>query len=154
MPRPWTGRIDLNLLEMSLALSSTVLITEAATHWSDWQVGWRSLAGLPTVVLRWSRQKRLYLHHYGGRTGPNCTSTYRSVCVEAAGAMQSTSPSTPSRAQYSQRRGCAQKKSTGVRASSGVRHRLRLLRPRCVINKKIILNNKLEGSPRNILKGQ
>ena len=85
MPRPWTGRIDLNLLEMSLALSSTVLITEAATHWSDWQVGWRSLAGLPTVVLRWSRQKRLHLHHYGGRTGPNCTSTYRSVCVEAAG---------------------------------------------------------------------
>ena len=106
VPRPWHGNIDLNLLELSLALSSAVLITEAGTHWSDWHVGWRSLTGLPTVVMRWGRDERgrnavggLHLHTYGGQAGPPCTTTYRSVCVEGG----SSKPSNGSYLSHAQR---------------------------------------------------
>ena len=81
LPRNGTGQ---NLLEMHLALSSALLVTEAGTQWSDLLLSWRSLAKLPTAVMRYERSG-LDVQVHGGPSRPPCTNTFRSLCLGDAG---------------------------------------------------------------------
>ena len=75
-----TGEPNANHLEMQLALSSALLLTEAGTHWSDLLIAWRGLAKLPSAVL-WYDRGGLEVQRYGGPTRPPWINTFRSLCL-------------------------------------------------------------------------